>query len=480
MKLYNTLNRQLETFKPLNDNQVTIYSCGPTVYDRQHIGNWSAYIYWDILVRALTLNGYQVKRIINLTDVGHLTSDEDEGEDKLAKKAKEKRQTAWQIADQYIEAFSQDFAKLNLIKPYAFARATDFIDQQLDVIKQLKALGLTYQIDDGIYLDTSKIKDYGKLANLDLDKLKAGARVAFNQQKKNPTDFAVWKFSGEAKRDMEWATPAEILDQPSETTIMGFPGWHLECCTIIKTLLGDTIDIHTGGIDHIQIHHTNVIAQIEPITNQPLARFWLHNNHLKINNTKVSKSLGNTYNLDQLAEKGFSPMDLKMFVLQSHYQTEGNFSWEILEAAHNRLAKWYKIACLRHQIADGLVDDDQKTFKLLAIKQHILELANDNLNTPQILAEIDQVFDKIADPKLNLDNFNRRAFIELLEQIDQLLGLDLIANTPDVDDEIKQLLQRRQFARNNKDWAESDAIRNQLAAKKIWLDDRQTRTFWYY
>ncbi len=480
MKLYNTLTRQIDNFTPLKPSQVTVYSCGPTVYDRQHIGNFSAYIYWDILVRTLELNDYQVKRVINLTDVGHLTSDADDGEDKLAKKADLERQTAWQIADQYIDLFLADFKKLNLKQPDYWPRATKFVPQQLEVIKKLKQLGYTYQINDGIYYDTAKFTDYGKMAGLDLDKLKAGARVKFNQQKRNITDFALWKFSQSQKRDMEWLTPDEILDQTSSQQIMGFPGWHLECSTMAYNLLGDQIDIHTGGIDHIQIHHTNEIAQIEPITGKQFSQFWLHNNHLKIDGTKVSKSLGNTYNLDQLAEHGFSPSDFKMFVLQSHYQTEGNFTFELLEKAQARLANWRKIACLRHQIHDGITADEDKKLNFLAATHKILELANNNLQTPQILALIDQEMSKMTSVETNYANVNRQSFTDFLQQIDDLLGLDLIESTPDISENNKRLIQQRVFAKQAKDYQTADQIRDQLKEQGIELNDSIDRSYWYY
>ncbi len=480
MKFYNTLTRQNQTFKPLNDKLVNIYSCGPTVYDRQHIGNWSAYIYWDVLVRALELNNYQIKRVINLTDVGHLTSDADDGEDKLAKKASSERQTAWDIAGKYIDLFKQDFQALNLKQPDFFPRATKFVPQQLEMIKKLKQLGYTYQIDDGIYYDTAKFADYGKLARLDLEALKAGARVKFNQQKRNLTDFALWKFSGDLKRDMEWLTPPEILDQETAQPIMGFPGWHLECSTMAYNLLGEQLDIHTGGIDHIQIHHTNEIAQIEPITNKPFCQFWLHNNHLKIDGTKVSKSLGNTYNLDQLAEQGFSPIDFKMFVLQSHYQTEGNFTFELLKSAQIRLNNWYKIACLRHQIHDGLTRDQDKTVDFLAASHKILELAGDNLNTPQILSTVDQELTKMTSNETNYSNVNQQSFNQFLNQIDDLLGFDLIESTPDISEDNKRLISQRLYAKQAKDYQTADQIRDQLKEQGIELNDSTDRSYWFY
>lgn len=478
MKLYNTLSRQIEELKPLNPPTVKIYSCGPTVYNYLHIGNWAAYIYWDVLVRALILDGYKPERVINLTDVGHLTSDADEGEDKLVKKAREQGLTAWDIAEQYISAFKTGFDELNLIPPMKFARATDFINEQLELVRKLKQAGLTYQIDDGIYLDTAKVKNYGQLARLDIESLKAGARVEYNQAKHSPSDFAVWKFAPEANRDMQWLTPADLLDDTEAGEIMGFPGWHLECSAIILNTLGEQIDIHTGGIDHIPVHHTNEIAQTESVTGKPMASFWAHNNHLKSDGTKISKSLGNGYTLDDLAERGFSAMDLKMLILQGHYQKEGNFSFEALESAKNRLASWREVAAFRHQIYDDIAQDHDKTINFLAVKHHLLELANDNLNTPQIMAAIDEAWQILRSPATDFRNIHRQSLVDFIQQIDDLLGFDLMASTPDIDEDAKRLIIERKFAKDNRDFERADAIRAELLEQGIEILDTKNQPLW--
>ena len=478
MKLYNTLSRQIEELKPLNPPTVKIYSCGPTVYNYLHIGNWAAYIYWDVLVRALILDGYKPERVINLTDVGHLTSDADEGEDKLVKKAREQGLTAWDIAEQYISAFKTGFDELNLIPPMKFARATDFINEQLELVRKLKQAGLTYQIDDGIYLDTAKVKNYGQLARLDIESLKAGARVEYNQAKHSPSDFAVWKFAPEANRDMQWLTPADLLDDTEAGEIMGFPGWHLECSAIILNTLGEQIDIHTGGIDHIPVHHTNEIAQTESVTGKPMASFWVHNNHLKSDGTKISKSLGNGYTLDDLAERGFSAMDLKMLILQGHYQKEGNFSFEALESAKNRLASWREVAAFRHQIYDDIAQDHDKTINFLAVKRHLLELANDNLNTPQIMAAIDEAWQILRSPATDFRNIHRQSLVDFIQQIDDLLGFDLMASTPDIDEDAKRLIIERKFAKDNRDFKRADAIRAELLEQGIEILDTKNQPLW--
>jgi len=359
LALHNTLTKKTEDFTPANNNAVSLYTCGPTVYNYLHVGNWAAYIYWDTLVRALAANGYEVNRVMNITDVGHLVSDADEGEDKLEKGARREGKTAWEIAELYTEDFMTGMEKLGLILPTHIARATDFIPQQLDLVRILKEKGFTYQIEDGIYFDTSLFPSYATFAGLDLEAQKAGARIEFNPEKRNPSDFALWKFTPKDEvRDMEWDTPSDLLDSGARK---GFPGWHLECSAIAMSILGPTIDIHTGGIDHIPVHHTNEIAQSESASGKQFAHFWLHNNHIKSEGTKISKSLGNGYTLQDLKEKGFDPLDYRMFVLQSQYSNEGNFTFENLQAAKNRRHHWRNAAALRHQTHDTLSSDHIKS-----------------------------------------------------------------------------------------------------------------------
>ena len=280
LKLHNQLTKTVDVFTPQQPGRVTLYTCGPTVYNYPHVGNWSGYIYWDVLVRTLHANNLKVDRVMNITDVGHLVSDADDGEDKLEKGARREGKTAWEVAQFYTEDFLTGIKKLGLIEPTHITKATDFIDEQLELVRILQEKGVTYRIDDGIYFDTAKFPTYGDFAGLDLDAQKAGARVEFNPEKHNPSDFALWKFSpaGE-KRDMEWETPNDLVD--GATGIMGFPGWHLECSAMAMSLLGESLDIHTGGIDHIPVHHTNEIAQSEAATGKPFSQFWLHNDHLK-------------------------------------------------------------------------------------------------------------------------------------------------------------------------------------------------------
>jgi len=480
LQLHNTLTKKTEDFKPMNGQKVTLYTCGPTVYNHLQVGNWAAYIYWDTLVRTLIANEYNVERVMNITDVGHLVSDADEGEDKLEKGAKREGKTAWQIAEFYAEDFLGGMEKLGLIMPEHVVRATDFIPQQLDLIRILKEKGYTYSIDDGIYYDTSKFPTYADFAELDLKGQKAGARVAFNTEKRNPSDFALWKFTPKGeKRDMEWETPTDLTDERSIHPRMGFPGWHLECSAMAMSILGPTIDIHTGGIDHIPVHHTNEIAQSEAASGKIFAHYWLHNNHIKVDGTKISKSLGNGYTLQDLAEKGYDPLDFRMFVLQGQYSNEGNFTFENLTAAKNRRHHWRNVAALRHQVHDTLAQDKKKEEDpSLAVIGLVKAALDDNLNTPEALRIIDEVFSHLETH--SLDKIDGDAFHDLLETIDQLLGLQLLDSTPDIDDKIKQLVVKRERARDEKNWQHSDDLRDQLTAKGIAVRDTQDGTVWEY
>ncbi len=474
LQVHNTLTGEVEKFESIVPGKVSIYTCGPTVYDYPHIGNWVAYIYWDTLVRVLMANNYDVNRVMNITDVGHLVSDADDGEDKLEKGARREGKTAWEVAEFYTEDFLSGMKQLGLIKPQFIAKATDYIPDQIKLVQKLIDKDYTYQIDDGIYFDTSKFPTYADFAHLDLDAQKAGARVEFNQQKRNASDFALWKFTpaGE-KRDMEW----DFEDKK------GFPGWHIECSAIAMSILGDTLDIHTGGIDHIPVHHTNEIAQSEAANGVIFSNYWLHNNHLKVNNTKISKSLGNGYTLKDLQEKGFSPLDFRLFVLQSNYRKEGNFTFDNLQSAKNRLLNWRNIAALRHQIHDTLQSEtekakDDKTISLLATSQAIIEALNDDLGTPQAFKVIDEAFARIA--RSSLSRIDRQSFIQLLETIDSTLGLQLIDSTPDISDKIKKEIIERNNARDKKDWKKSDEMRDKLLKSNIVIRDTNQETIWEY
>ena len=483
LKLNNTATKSVSDFQPIEQGKVSLYTCGPTVYDSPHIGNWAAYIYWDILVRVLIANGYDVTRVMNITDVGHLTSDADDGEDKLEKGARREGKTAWEVAEHYSEEFMQGMEQLGLILPEHVARATDFIPQQLELVRVLKEKGYTYQTSDGLYFDTAKFEHYADFARLNLGEQKEGARVELNTEKRNPSDFALWKFTPAGQtRDMEWETPSDLIDLPGDSALMGFPGWHLECSAIAMSILGPSIDIHTGGIDHIPIHHTNEIAQSEAASDVTFAHTWLHNNHLKIEGVKISKSLNNGYTLSSLAEHDFSPLDYRMFVLQSHYSTEGNFTFDNLAAAATRLKNWRNYAALRHQTHDRLEHDktkhDEASSSLMRGASALLNALNNNLDTPGAFKIIDESFARLDNQKLS--DIHHHGLTYFIETIDELLGLQLAASTPDISDANKRLLLKRTRAREQKDWKESDRLRDELSSAGIGINDSASESIWYY
>ncbi len=460
MKVQNTLSRSLNEVKPLDGKHIKLYTCGLTVYSQPHIGNWVAYIYWDILVRTLKDAGYDVTRVQNITDVGHLTSDEDAGEDKMLKGALKEGLTAWQVAEKYIAiADDEAYNKLGLLRPDHVPRATEYIPQQIAFVSELENKGYTYVIDDGVYFDTSKLTNYGELARLDIDGLQFGARVA-DTGKRNPTDFAVWKFSDPAeKRDMEWDSPWG----------KGFPGWHLECSVMARELLGDQIDIHTGGIDHIPVHHTNEIAQTEAVTNKQFSTYWIHANHIKVNGEKMSKSLGNVYTLQDIEDKGFSLEAFKLMVLSKHYRTEGNFTWEILEAAQNRLNKWKEAAATRYQY-ENLPKAEKDVNKLIFEKAFSAAL-QDNLNTVKAL----QLIDEIADDAL-AGAVCGACLDEIIRIVQTLLGINLFVEN--ITEEQEALIKERQKARDDNNWEISDRIRDRLKEQGIEIKDTSRGQVW--
>ena len=449
VQLYNTLTRKIEAFVPFNPNQVKIYTCGPTVYSRAHIGNLAAYIYWDLLVRVLEANDYQVKRILNLTDVGHLSSDGDEGEDKLEKGARKTGKSVWGVAEEYIETFQKDFRKLNLKEPAIWARATDYIKQDEELVERLREQEVTYETHDGIYFDTSKFPHYADFARLDLAGLQAGKRVDFSSEKRNPSDFAVWKFiqPGE-KHDMRW----HFLGHD------GYPGWHLEYSSIIHAELGETIDIHTGGIDHIPVHHSNEIAQSEVAFEKHLAKYWLHCNHLTIDGEKISKSLGNVYAVSDLEERGFSPMDFKMWVLQGHYQSERNFSFRDLEAARKRRLNWRNLIakCYQGECNESNNGADFAT---------VLETVNHNLNSAEAIVAIEDAEHKD---------------LIFWRKVDQLFGLNLLEDAADIDYDARKMIADFNTERAKKNYQKSDQLREQLAERNLRIIEQDGKQYWQY
>ena len=468
MQLYNTATRNVEEFEPGNSElgpdkkkTVSMYTCGPTVYDYLTIGNWAAYIRWDLLARVLRHNNWNVNWIMNITDVGHLVSDADDGEDKLEKGARREGKTAWEVAEYYTADFIEGLKALDISIPHEnLVKATDHIAEQIALVQKLEEKGYTYRLSDGIYFDSVKFPNYGKLAKLDIKGLLAGARIAYGD-KKNPTDFAVWKFSPPGvSRDMEWDSPWG----------KGFPGWHLECSAIAMNFLDTPIDIHAGGIDHIPVHHTNEIAQSEAATDEKFVRFWVHSNFITIDGEKIAKSAGNGHTLADIAAKGYSFESLRMFVLESGYHRQSNFTFDNLSAAQSRLKRWQAVADLRWQLTDG----PNNSTELEQIIPAISAALNDNLDTPSALAAIEralsileQGISKSAEPSAR----------KLFDTIRDLLGIDLLASA-DISDEVKELIAKREIARMNKDFASSDASRDALAEQGIEIRDTPHGSFW--
>ncbi len=452
LKLYNTLSREKEIFRPLKDKLVGLYTCGPTVYWFSHIGNLRTYLFEDILKRVLKYNGYKIKHVMNITDVGHLTSDADTGEDKIELGAKRERKTAWQIAEFYANAFKKDIKRLNIESPTVWAKATDHIKEQIELIKILEKKGFTYKIADGIYFDTSKLKDYGKLAGKKKKKLKAGARVKMVSGKKNHTDFALWKFSPTgAKRQMEW---------PSIWGL-GFPGWHTECVAMAAKYLDVPFDIHCGGIDHIPIHHTNEIAQAEAAFEKILANFWLHGEFLTLKKGRMGKSEGNIITLENLIEKGFNPLAYRYLCLTTHYRSKLNFSWQSLEAAQNALNNLYQKAREFQHLAE---DRPLPNLPKGEYRRTFFDFINNDLDTPKALA---LMWRAIKDKKLKTKEKR-----ELLLDFDGVLGLGLAKiKKPEIPQEIKKMVEEREKYRKENLWQKADEIRKRIQELGYGVED---------
>ena len=445
--LYNTLTRKKDLFKPIKKGKLGMYTCGPTVYMFPHIGNMRTYIFEDILKRVFLYNNYDVKHVMNITDVGHLVSDRDTGEDKIEKEAKKEGKTAWEIADFYTKIFFNDEKYLNIIKPDIICKATDNIKEQIELIKVLENKGFTYKTNDGIYFDTSKVSDYNKLSGQNIEELKEGARVETNEEKKNPTDFALWKFSPkDIQRQMEWQSSYGV----------GFPGWHLECSAMSLKYLGKHFDIHCGGIDHISIHHTNEIAQTESATGEkPWVNYWIHGAFLNIKDGgKMSKSNGDIITIENVFIKNnINPLVYRFANLSVHYRKTMEWNEEIMIAAENGLKNLYsKISNLSGQSCLG-----DKTGKIDNVwKNKFLAVINDDLNMPQAMAVLNELL------KTDIPNEDKLATVL---DFDKVLGLELqkkIENKIEIPTEIQDLLDERKEARNNKNWAKSDELRDKI------------------
>jgi cysteinyl-tRNA synthetase len=454
LMLYNTLNRRKELFKPIKHPHVGIYTCGPTVYGRAHIGNLRAYLFSDTLVRVLKYNSFEVDQVMNITDVGHLESDMDEGEDKMMIAAKREKKSHWQIAEMYTNYFIEDVNKLNILVPTHLVKATDKIQQMIDYVSELISNGYAYETSDGIYFDISKLPEYGRLGGIDLAGQKAGARIEVNDEKINPYDFAVWK-KAEPSHIMQWESPWG----------MGYPGWHLECSAISHEHFGEIFDIHTGGVDHIPIHHENEIAQSYGKCEVMPANYWLHSEFVLVDKGKMSKSLGNTYSLDDLKSKGISPLAYRYFCLNAHYRKQINFTWETMEAAQKSIDR------LKLGIKSITDKEDLREDEVISIRKNFLDAINDDLNLPKALGILWEL--------VRSDKGGQKA-LSLIEDMDKVFALGLFAEEKQevLEEEIQELIIERNEARKNKDYSRADEIRNSLLEKGIELRDTPDGTTW--
>jgi len=459
MRIYNTMSHSIEEFVSRQEKNVGMYACGFTVYDFTHLGHLRKYTMDDVLVRTLRHAGYTVHFIQNVTDVGHLSSDADTGEDKLEKGAKKYHKTVWEVAKEFEEYFFKSMDLMGNLRPDVICRATEHITEQLEMVKTLEERGFAYVIvGDGVYFDTSKVADYGKLARLDLKNLQEGARVEAVTGKRNPTDFALWKFERPGEnRAMVW---------PSPWSERSFPGWHIECSAMAIHYLGKQFDLHTGGIDHIPVHHTNEIAQAEAATGkEPFVKYWVHHNHLFVDKTKMSKSLGNFFTIDDVLKKGLSPQALRLLFLTSHYRSEMNFTWENLvgmQKSWERLTAQLRTAKNEQQ---RTVLSPEKLEKVDSYRERFFALMENDLNTPEATSLIWEVM------KSNIPGADK---YDLIIDFDEVLGLNLSdatttqvriadpVNVADLPPEIQILLNERVTARTAKNWQLADELRTQI------------------
>jgi cysteinyl-tRNA synthetase len=445
LHLYDTMSRRLRAFEPLAPPTVDMYCCGPTVYDTAHIGNLRTYLFEDVLRRALEFNGYTVKHVVNITDVGHLTDDADQGDDKVEEQSRRTGRSAWEIAAHFTRVFQADMHRLNMLPPTVWCRATEHIDEQIDLIRCIEARGFAYQTSDGLYCDTSRLPNYGRLARLDPDGLQAGARVDLGE-KRRPTDFALWKQSPPgARRQMEWESPWGI----------GFPGWHIECSAMAAHYLGPFFDIHCGGEDHIPVHHTNEIAQTHACHGTDLANFWLHGYFLQAGDERMSKSSGRFLRLEDLVDRGYDPLAFRYLCLTAHYRSRLRFTWEALAGAATALDRLR--AAFHEWDGDGSPDP--------AYLDRFSDHVNDDLNLPRAVALTWELV------RSDLPTADRKATVH---QFDRILGLGLAdwePAEPSVPAEITRLVEERERLRAQRRWAEADALRDRVREAGFEIED---------
>lgn len=438
LKIFNTLTKQKEEFKPIEGDTARIYSCGPTVYNYAHIGNFRAYLFMDTLRRVLQYNGYKLKHVMNITDVGHLESDADEGEDKMLKAAKRENKNPYEIAEYYTDIFLKDMDKLNIERPEIICKATDHINEMIEFVKEILDNGYGYETSKGIYFDITKLDKYPVLSNRNIEEQIAGARVDVDPEKRNPHDFALW-IKAPKEHIMKWESPWGLC----------YPGWHIECSAMGRKYLGEQFDIHTGGIDHIPTHHENEIAQSKGATGKIPAKYWMHCEFITIDGGKMSKSLGNTYTLADLEKRGIPALAYKLFCFSSHYRNKINFTFETVEAskvALNRLREGYN----KHNEGKETVEEST----IQEYKNRFIEAINDDLNMPIAMSV---VWDVVKNP------IKSKQLAELLLDFDRVLGLEINKKEEiQIPEEVMQLIQQRVEARKNKDWAESDRLRDKI------------------
>ena len=458
LKLYNTATKQNEVFKPIHPNEVTVYSCGMTVYSHPHIGHLKAYLMSDTLVRYLRDLGYRVKQVMNVTDVGHNLNDADDADDKMEVRAKQENLTPWDIARKYEKMFFENLSEMNISMPSIIARATENVDHMIELIKRLEANGYVYKTKVGLQFDTSKFAKYAEFANLDLENQKAGARVEVDDERRNPWDFALWILN-KPDHIMKWDSPWGV----------GYPGWHIECSAMCLHYLGEQVDIHTGGVEHIKIHHTNEIAQSEGATGKKFVNYWLHSGHLMVDGTKMSKSLGNGYTLDDLKNKGYHPLALRYMLLKGDYKKSFNFTWENIHNAQNELVKiWKAVSAIVNNVGGQIIEKYLNTFRdaldddlntSLAITS-LWDLLNSNEKREDKLATIIK-FDKVLG--LDLENADYR-----LNELEDYQGISQLEKQ-----NARLLLRDREQARKEKNYQLADEIRDKIESMGFVIEDNK-------
>lgn len=446
IKLYNSLTRKKEEFKPIKDDgTIGMYTCGPTVYYFAHIGNLRSYLFMDFVRRVLKYNKYKPFTVLNITDVGHLTSDEDEGEDKMEKSAKEQQRSVYAIAEEYTNAYLKDLERLNILIPEKIAKASEHVPEMIEMVKVLLEKGYAYEISDGIYYDISKFSDYGKLSGMNLEDKQSGARVEVNTEKRNPQDFALWK-KVEPNHILKWDSPWGL----------GCPGWHIECSAMGIKYLGENFDIHTGGIDHLPVHHENEIAQNHGYTGHKVVNTWMHGEFLQVDGGKMSKSLKNLYTIDDLIEKGYSPLDYRYFALQTLYRKKLNFTFDSLNASKTALKRLRDLVNSNKGVKVQL--SSEEITKLSDYANQFADAINDDLNLPLALGV---VWNMLKDLPKSEDVY------DMAIQFDSVLGLDLDKEIEevkeDIPSEVVELANARAEARKAKNYALSDELRNKIA-----------------